>query len=63
LNDSGFELSRTLIPDHESQLLNYLHASRIQTGLLFNFGSRSLQYKCLTIAPMNSCVGQLSSSV
>jgi GxxExxY protein len=55
--------ARTLIPEHESQLLNYLYASRIQTGLLFNFGSRSLQFKRLTIAPMNSRFGQLSSSM
>jgi len=34
----------------ESQLLNYLNASNIQTGLLINFGSKSLQIKRMTIA-------------
>ena len=29
-----------LIPTHEAQLLNYLKATRIQVGLLFNFGPR-----------------------
>ena len=34
----------------ESQLLNYLNAAKIQTGLLINFGSSSLQFKRMTIA-------------
>jgi GxxExxY protein len=34
----------------ESQLLNYLNASNIQTGLIINFGSNSLQLKRMTIA-------------
>ena len=29
----------------ESQLLNYLNASRKEKGLLLNFGSRSLEFK------------------
>ena len=33
----------------ESQLLNYLKASDIQVGLLINFGSKSLQFKRMTI--------------
>ena len=34
----------------ESQLLNYLNASGIHTGLLINFGSESLQFKRMTNA-------------
>jgi len=34
----------------ESQLINYLKAAKIQTGLLINFGSKSLQFKRMTIA-------------
>ena len=29
----------------EAQLINYLKASRLQLGLLINFGSKSLEYK------------------
>ena len=32
----------TLLPVHEAQLLNYLKATRIQVGLLVNFGPRPL---------------------
>ena len=36
---------RTLIDDHIAQLLGYLRASRIEHGLLINFGSPKLQIK------------------
>ena len=32
---------------HEAQLINYLAASKLPVGLLFNFGNRSLQVKRL----------------
>lgn len=32
---------------HLAQALNYLEAYNIETGLLINFGARSLQYKRL----------------
>lgn len=35
----------TMVPAHEVQLVNYLAATRIETGLLLNFGSASLQFK------------------
>ena len=41
---------KTLDKNCESQLLNYLNASNLQTGLLINFGSKSLQFKRMTIA-------------
>jgi GxxExxY protein len=34
---------------HEAQLLNYLRASRIQVGLLLNFGRPKLQYKRMVL--------------
>ena len=34
-----------LCPAHEVQLVNYLTATEYDVGLLFNFGSSSLQYK------------------
>jgi GxxExxY protein len=37
----------TLEDVHLTQALNYLEASNLETGLLINFGSRSLQYKRL----------------
>ena len=30
---------KQILPDHEAQLLNYLHATRMKLGLLVNFGS------------------------
>lgn len=32
-------------PAHEAQLLNYLKATGLRVGLLFNFGRSKLQYK------------------
>ena len=34
-----------LVARHEAQLVNYLTATGIEDGLLFNFGEPSLQYK------------------
>lgn len=34
-----------LLPIHQAQLINYLKATRLPTGLLLNFGTRSLQIK------------------
>ena len=51
-NDLLLEIKaiRSLDSNSESQLVNYLNASQIQTGLLINFGSNSLQFKRMTIA-------------
>jgi len=34
-----------LTPVDESQLLNYLAMTRIERGVLINFGAKSLEYK------------------
>jgi GxxExxY protein len=36
---------RSLVGAHEAQLVNYLAATSIDVGLLFNFGACSLQYR------------------
>ena len=36
---------QTLGPAHEVQLVNYLTATGIEIGLLFNFGSERLEFK------------------
>jgi GxxExxY protein len=36
-----------LLDEHLAQALNYLEASNIEVGLLFNFGAKSLQHKRL----------------
>ena len=43
----GVELKATasLVGEHESQIINYLHVSNHKLGLLLNFGASSLQYK------------------
>jgi len=38
-----------LIPEHESQVINYLKATDFELGLLINFGTKSLQYKRLIL--------------
>jgi len=34
-----------LTGDHESQLINYLKATKLRVGILINFGAQSLEYK------------------
>ena len=37
--------AKELLPEHEAQLFNYLKATRLELGLLVNFGQPSLEYK------------------
>lgn len=36
-----------IIGEHEAQIINYLHVSNHRLGVIFNFGTTSLQYKWL----------------
>ncbi|MDA0832046.1 MAG: GxxExxY protein [Planctomycetota bacterium] len=37
-------------PAHEAQLINYLKATRLEYGLLLNFGTSKLQYKRMILS-------------
>lgn len=45
---------RTLVDEHVAQLLGYLRASRIEHGLLINFGSPVLQIRKYALSDPNS---------
>ena len=34
----------SVLPEHQAQTINYLHATNIKLGLLLNFGEKSLYF-------------------
>jgi GxxExxY protein len=45
---------RTLLPEHEAQLLNYLKATTYEVGILFNFGPQP-RYKRMVYENARKC--------
>jgi len=39
---------KSILPEHQAQLINYLKATNIEVGLLINFGSPKVEYKRMT---------------
>ena len=39
---------KTLLPEHEAQIINYLNATQIEVGLLINFGVPRIETKRFT---------------
>jgi hypothetical protein len=38
LREKGVKAVRTILPEHRAQLLHYLKATRMEVGMLLNFG-------------------------
>jgi GxxExxY protein len=40
--------AKTITPEHQAQIINYLNATGVSVGLLINFGNPRLEYKRFT---------------
>lgn len=45
---------KTLLPEHEAQVINYLNASPVKVGLLMNFGKPKMEFKRFTRKAKNT---------
>lgn len=56
LNDVLVEIKalKQLTTNEEAQIINYLKATGFQTGLLLNFGSKSLEFKRFVLTGKNA---------
>ena len=52
-----------MTPVHEAQIINYLKASGLSTGLLLNFAAPRLEFKRFIHTPLPSSASSVSSAV